>query len=52
MGEEIEREIRKLTDGRGFCPVPAEGNRFLRVPFCSVTPEEIEEAMVRLARIV
>ena len=42
----------KLTDGRGFYPVPEDGNRFLRVPFCSVTPEEIEEAMVRLARII
>ena len=42
----------KLTDGRGFFPNPADGNRFLRIPFCSLTPEEIEEAVARLARLV
>jgi len=42
----------KLSDGRGFFPNPADGNRFLRIPFCSVTPEEIEEGMSRLARIL
>jgi len=42
----------KLTDGRGFFPNPADGSRFLRVPFCSVTPEEIDEAFARLARLL
>jgi 2-aminoadipate transaminase len=42
----------KLSDGRGFFPHSADGNRFLRVPFCSVTPEEIEEGVMRLARIL
>ena len=42
----------KLSDGRGFFPNPADGNRFLRIPFCSVTPEEIEEGMSRLARLL
>jgi len=42
----------KLSDGRGFFPNPADGNRFLRIPFCGVTPEEIEEGMSRLARIL
>ncbi len=42
----------KFSDGRGFFPNPADGNRFLRIPFCSVTPEEIEEGMGRLARIL
>ena len=42
----------KLSDGRGFFPNPADGNRFLRIPFCSVTPGEIEEGMSRLARLL
>ncbi|MBC8248566.1 MAG: PLP-dependent aminotransferase family protein [Anaerolineales bacterium] len=42
----------KLSDGRGFFPNPPDGNRFLRFPFCNVTPEEIEEGMSRLARIL
>ena len=42
----------KLSDGRGFFPHSADGNRFLRIPFCSVTPEEIEEGVMRLARLL
>lgn len=42
----------KLTDGRDFFPNPTDGNRFLRFPFCSVTPAEIEEALARVARIL
>jgi 2-aminoadipate transaminase len=42
----------KLSDGRGFFPTPADGNRFLRIPFSSVTPEEIEEGIARVARIL
>jgi len=42
----------KLTDGRGFFLNPADGERFLRIPFCTVTPEEIEEAMRRLSSIM
>jgi len=42
----------KLSDGRGFFPNPPDGNRFLRIPFSSVTPEEIEERMSLLARLV
>ena len=42
----------KLSDGRGFFPNPADGNRFLRIPFCSITPGEIEEGMSRLARLL
>ncbi|MFN8543689.1 MAG: PLP-dependent aminotransferase family protein [Candidatus Binatia bacterium] len=41
-----------LTDGRGFFPNPADGERFLRLPFCALTPEEIEEGFRRLARAV
>lgn len=42
----------KITDGRAFFTNPADGERFLRIPFCSLTPEEIEEAAARLATIV
>lgn len=42
----------KLSDGRGFFPSPNDGMRFLRIPFCSLTPEEIHEALYRLARIM
>jgi len=37
-----------LTDGRGFYLNPKDGDRFLRIPFCSLTPEEIEDAVARL----
>jgi 2-aminoadipate transaminase len=42
----------KLSDGRGFFANPADGDRFLRIPFCSLSPEEIEEGISRLARLV
>ena len=42
----------KLSDGRGFFPNPADGNCFLRIPFCSLTPKEIEESISRLARLL
>jgi len=42
----------KLSDGRGFFPNPEDGNRFLRIPFCSLTPEEIEEGVSRLAGLL
>ena len=42
----------KLSDGRGFFPNSPDGDRFLRIPFCSVTPEEIAEGVSRLARIL
>lgn len=50
--DRAEKAGLKLSDGRGFFPNPADGNRFLRIPFCSVTPEEIEEGMSRLARLL
>lgn len=55
IGELIGRADRvgvKLADGRGFFPDPAQGRRFLRIPFCSVTPEELEEGMARLAGVM
>jgi 2-aminoadipate transaminase len=42
----------KLSDGRGFYPNPADGNRFLRLPFCSVAPEEIFSGIARLAELL
>jgi 2-aminoadipate transaminase len=42
----------KLADGRGFFPNPDDGNRFLRIPFSSLSPEEIEEGISRLARLL
>lgn len=41
-----------LSDGRGFFPNPAEGERFLRLPFCALTPDELHEAVRRLALAV
>jgi 2-aminoadipate transaminase len=42
----------ELSDGRGFFPDPADGARFLRLPFCALTPEEIETGVRRLAQAV
>jgi 2-aminoadipate transaminase len=42
----------KLANGRGFFPNPEDGNRFLRLPFCSLTPAEIEEGVSRLALLL
>jgi len=41
-----------LSDGRGFFPTPADGERFLRLPFCALTPEQIHEGIRRLAGAV
>ncbi|MDQ7029887.1 MAG: PLP-dependent aminotransferase family protein [Ardenticatenia bacterium] len=38
-----------LSDGRGFFPTPAEGERFVRLPFCALTPEQLREGVRRLA---
>lgn len=42
----------KLTDGRGFYLNPKDGDRFLRIPFCSLTPEEIKSAVRNLSKII
>ncbi|NPV77268.1 MAG: PLP-dependent aminotransferase family protein [Anaerolineae bacterium] len=41
----------QLTDGRGFF-VNGDGNRFIRLPFCALTPEEIETGIHRLAKVL
>ena len=40
-----------LTDGRGFF-AGGGGDSFVRLPFCALTPDEIEAGIVRLAKIV
>ena len=40
-----------LTDGRGFF-ADEGGDNFVRLPFCALTPGEIEEGVSRLARVV
>jgi 2-aminoadipate transaminase len=42
----------KLTDGRGFFLNPADGDRFLRIPYCQISPVEMEEAIKRVASIL
>jgi DNA-binding transcriptional MocR family regulator len=42
----------KLSDGRGFYPNPADGDRFLRIPFCSITPDDIRDGIARLAALL
>ena len=49
-----------LTDGRGFFADPLDpsediaslGNRFVRLPFCALTPEQINEGVRRLATLI
>jgi DNA-binding transcriptional MocR family regulator len=46
-----------LTPGAAFFADPeeggeADGGRFVRLPFCAVTPEEIEEGVRRLASLL
>jgi DNA-binding transcriptional MocR family regulator len=46
-----------LTEGRNFFAdsddgAPPPGDRFVRLPFCAVTPEEIREGVRRLAQVV
>jgi len=41
----------RLTDGRGFFAGDG-GDGFVRIPFCSLTPEEVHEGVARLASVV
>jgi len=40
-----------LADGRGFF-TDDSGANFVRLPFCGITPEETEEGLARLAKVV
>jgi DNA-binding transcriptional MocR family regulator len=58
--ERAKQEGLLLTDGRAFFADPdqpgveqtPEAERFIRLPFCALTPEQIDEGMRRLARAV
>jgi 2-aminoadipate transaminase len=52
LRERAEEAGLKLSDGRGFFPKPTDGNRFLRIPFCSLTEAQIVEGVSRLANLV
>jgi len=41
----------QLTDGRGFF-VSGDGSRFIRLPFCALTSEEIEIGIERLTKLL
>jgi DNA-binding transcriptional MocR family regulator len=41
-----------LTDGRGFFADSTNGANFVRLPFCALTPIEIDAGVARLARVV
>ncbi len=41
-----------LTDGRGFFVNRVNGNGFVRLPFCALTPDEIHEGVERLGNVV
>jgi 2-aminoadipate transaminase len=42
----------QLSDGRYFFSTEGSGDRFVRLPFCALTPDEIEEGVARLAQVV
>lgn len=42
----------QLTDGRGFYLKPADGERFLRIPFCQIGPDVMEQAIKKIAGIL
>jgi 2-aminoadipate transaminase len=52
LRERAKEKGLKLSDGRGFFPNPVHGNRFLRIPFCSLTEKEIQEGVSRLADLL
>jgi len=52
LRERAKEEGLKLSDGRGFFPNPADGNRFLRIPFCALTESEVAEGVARLGGLV
>jgi len=49
--EECERLRDCLTDGRGFFP-DGKGENFVRLPFCALKPDEIEEGIRRFTKAI
>ena len=41
----------QLADGRGFF-ADGGGERFLRLPFCALTPQQLQVGVARLADVV
>ncbi len=55
--ERAKEQALVLTSGASFFADPApgdtvEGERFVRLPFCAVTPEQIDEGVRRLSTLV
>jgi len=40
-----------LSNGNGFF-TDGKGDNFVRLPFCGLSPEEIEEGVIRLAKAI
>ncbi len=49
--EEAARGGLELSDGRGFF-ADGGGDNFLRLPFCGLSPEEIEQGTAALANVI
>ena len=49
--EQAKKHNLNLADGQAFFP-DGGGERFLRLPYCGITPEEINEGVKRLAAAV
>jgi DNA-binding transcriptional MocR family regulator len=47
-----EQQNMALADGSAFFVNPADGERFIRLPYCALTPEEIDEGVARLGKII
>ncbi|HCP32605.1 TPA: PLP-dependent aminotransferase family protein [Candidatus Acetothermia bacterium] len=51
VAEKAKEEKLALSNSAGFF-ANGDGSRFIRLPFCALREEEIEEAIKRLARVV
>lgn len=49
--EEANKAGLELSDGRGFF-ANGGGENFIRLPFCSLAPDEIEQGIAILARVI
>jgi DNA-binding transcriptional MocR family regulator len=49
--EQAKAHNLNLADGQAFFP-SGGGERFLRLPYCALSPEEINEGISRLAAVV
>lgn len=59
LRERAQRAGLVLTDGRGFFADPVDasedanvGDRFIRLPFCALTPADLDEGVRRLASVL